>query len=78
MSAPPRLDGTDPAQIAAVLADLRLACDDVDAVVADMLRPAADRELGPALHRAHYADARAKITHILAYLAPHGAAPPAA
>lgn len=50
------------------LADLRVALDDADAVVQDMLRPPRRRELGPVLHATNYHDAHARILTAHAYL----------
>jgi len=50
------------------LLDLRVACDDADAVIVDALRPLRRRELGHVLAARNYADARGKITATLAYL----------
>ncbi len=48
--------------------DLRTAFKDVDALVTHVLRAPRQRELGPALHRENYAEARRKIAKVLAYL----------
>jgi hypothetical protein len=50
------------------LVDLRVAVDDADAVAEDMLRAPRRRELGPALHRKHYTEARRKVTATISYL----------
>jgi hypothetical protein len=50
------------------LVDLRVAFDDGDAITEDMLRAPRKRDLGPALHRANYTEARSKL------LAAHAAA----
>jgi hypothetical protein len=63
------LDFTDPAAVAVWLAGLRASFDDLDGAVEDMLRPAEERELGPVLHRKHYADARRQVFQALAYAA---------
>jgi hypothetical protein len=47
------------------LAQMRSALADVDAVVRDLLRRPADRELGPVYHRQIYADSAAKIAELL-------------
>jgi hypothetical protein len=47
------------------LAHLRSALADVDTVVRDMLRRAAERELGPVHHREMYEEASAKIAALL-------------
>jgi hypothetical protein len=51
-----------------ILLHLRVSCDDADTVVRDMLRPLRKRELGPALHRQSYREARDKIVTALDYL----------
>ena len=58
----------DPAKMRRALVDLRVAVDDADAVTADVLRRPRRRELGPALHRRNYREARDKILGQLAYL----------
>lgn len=55
-------------EIRRTLLDLRVAVDDADAITADMLRIPRRRELGPALHRKQYVEARGKITTAIAYL----------
>ena len=52
----------------ALLADLRVALDDADAVALDMLRAPRRRNLGPAEHRRLYHEARGKLARILAEL----------
>ncbi len=44
-----------------LLVELRVAFDDADAVSEDMLSRPEDRELGPALHRRNYRDAKGKL-----------------
>lgn len=51
-----------------LLADLRVALDDADAVALDMLRAPRRRNLGPREHRRLYREARSKLTRILAAL----------
>jgi hypothetical protein len=72
------LDLTDPAAVAAWLADLRLAFADADAVTRDTLRRPRRRELGPVLARHNYRDAHQRITSLLALADPTSPAPPAA
>jgi hypothetical protein len=66
----PRLDWRDPAAVRAFLTELRATLDDAHAVVGDMLSPPRTRELGPALHRRQYREARAKIGQLLALAMP--------
>jgi hypothetical protein len=49
-----------------LLADIRSAFDDADAVTLDMLRPLRRRNLGPAEHRRLYREARNKLAALLA------------
>ena len=60
---PPKVDRDE---IRSELRVLALAADDIHALVLDMLRPLRRRELGPALHRENYDDARTRITGALA------------
>ena len=55
-------------QMRRALTDLRDAFDDADAVTRDMLRSPRERELGPVLHNANYAEARSKIAAGFAFL----------
>lgn len=75
MSRRAALNWSDPAAVSVWLDGLRLSFNDADAVALDMLRPPRDRELGPALHRDKYRDARAQIVQALDYAAEHEAAP---
>jgi len=59
------LDFTDPAAVARWLAGLRSSFNDLDAAALDMLRAPRDRELGPALHAAHYHAAREQVLQAL-------------
>lgn len=61
------LDWSDPFAVAAWLAGLRVSFNDADAIALDMLRPQRTRDLGPALHREKYSDARAQIIQALDY-----------
>ncbi len=49
-----------------LLADLRSAFDDADAVALDMLRAPRRRNLGPREHRRLYREARGKLLQLLA------------
>jgi hypothetical protein len=60
-----RLDFTDPAAVSQWLAGLLSSFKDLDAAALDMLRSPRDRELGPALHRAHYHAAREQVLRAL-------------
>jgi hypothetical protein len=62
-----RLDFTDPAAVSQWLAGLRSSFADLDAAASDMLRRPRDRELGPALHGAHYHVAREQVLQALAF-----------
>ena len=70
MSRPDRLDHGDADAVRAWIVDLRVAVDDADAVTLDALRPLGKRELGRALHRRNYGEARQKILALLAYAMP--------
>jgi len=50
------------------LLDARVAADDIDALVIDMLRPIGRQELGRVLHRQNYGEARGKLTAAIGYL----------
>jgi hypothetical protein len=65
-----RFDWNDPGDVRRLLADLRVAFDDIDALVADMLRPARARDLGHALHRDGYQEARGKVAALLTWAEP--------
>ena len=67
---PERLNFTDTAAVRAWIVDLRVAIDDADAVTRDALRPLGRRELGRALHRHNYRDARERIVALLAAVEP--------
>ncbi len=54
--------------IRGLLVTLRVAVDDADAVMQDMLRPPGERELGRVLHRQNYEAARKTIVHTLELL----------
>jgi hypothetical protein len=71
------LDFTDPAAVGAWLAGLQASWSDADAVALDMLRPPRARELGPALHREKYNDARGQIAQALDFASGTKAADPA-
>jgi hypothetical protein len=47
-----------------LLAEMRVALDDADAVAEDMLARPRRRELGPALHRRNYREARRKVIEV--------------
>jgi len=47
-----------------LLAEMRAALDDADAVTEDMLARPRRRELGPALHRRNYREARRKVIDV--------------
>jgi hypothetical protein len=62
-----RLNWNDPDEVRRVILDLRVAADDIDGIVVDMLAPTRLRSLGPVLHRRHYADARYTLVQLLAF-----------
>jgi hypothetical protein len=64
------LDWSNLAAVSRWLVNLRVAIDDADSVVEDMLRPPRERELGPALHREQYAEAHQQIRGLLAFAEP--------
>jgi hypothetical protein len=68
--APARLDWSDRDEVRRFVLDLRVACEDIDAVVMDLLRPPSKRELGPALARDNYAEAFGKVGQLLGYAMP--------
>ena len=56
------------AQLREALLHLRVAYDDGDAVVADLLRAPRERELGPAQHRRLYKESREAVLKALTWL----------
>lgn len=64
------LDWNDHEAVRRVMIDLRVAVDDVDALVRDMLAPMRSRELGHVSHRNRYKELRAQIVQMLAYAMP--------
>jgi hypothetical protein len=58
----------DRAHLRRVLVDLRVAFDDLKAVIEDMRRPPRERELGPVLHGQHCDEAYEKIDAAVAHL----------
>ena len=65
-----RLNWNDPDEVRRVILDLRVAADDIDGIVVDMLAPTRLRSLGPVLHRRHYADARSTLVQLLEFALP--------
>src|SRR5262245_23683146 len=65
-----RLDWNDREAVRRWVIDLRVVVDDLDAVIADMLRPPRARELGHAVHREKWREARDAIVSALAYAIP--------
>ena len=55
-------------QLIRALKDLRVAADDANAVVEDMLRAPRNRRLGHVLHRDNYGDARGKFVSSFAFV----------
>ena len=70
-----RLDFADPAEARAWLEGLRTSFEDMDAVVADMLRPPRSRNLGPALHAEHYNAAKQQLLQALDHAGPEEQGP---
>ena len=58
----------DPAMLRQALLDLRVACDDGDAVTTDLLRPLRERELGHVQHVRLYGESRDKVRKTTAWL----------
>jgi hypothetical protein len=63
------MDWSDTIAVSKWLAGLRLSFNDADGVALDMLKPARERELGPALHATNYHAARKQILDALDYAA---------
>lgn len=64
----PPFDPKDPEKLRRILLDLRVACDDIDSVVEDMLAPVRERELGHAKHRELYDEARRTVVELLEHM----------
>jgi hypothetical protein len=62
-----RLNWNDPAAVAQWLGGLWVSLNDADAVTRDMLLPARERQLGPALHAERYDTAWHQIAQSMAY-----------
>jgi hypothetical protein len=74
----PRLDFGDGAEVRAWLVDMRVACDDIDAVLEDALRPERRRRLGVLEWKRLRREAREKLAALFTYAAgemPEGGAP---
>jgi hypothetical protein len=74
----PSLDFTDAAAVRSWLVDLRVACDDIDAVLEDALRPERRRRLGVLEWKRLRREARDKLAALFTYAAgeePEGGAP---
>jgi len=65
-----RLDFTDPTALRAWVVDLRVACDDLDSVLEDALKPERRRRLGHLEWKRLRREARGKIADLLAYALP--------
>jgi hypothetical protein len=63
----PRLDFNDPAAVRAWLVDLRVACDDIDSVLEDALKPERRRRLGVLEWKRLRREARGVIADLFAY-----------
>ena len=63
-------DPFDPEEIRRILVELRVAADDIDAVMIDMLRKKRRRSLGREQHKKLYRDALRKLLQILERLMP--------
>lgn len=70
-----RLDWSDPEAVRRWVIDFRVVVDDLDTVIADMLRPARRRELGHVTHVEKCREARQAIVQALAYALPPCAEP---
>jgi hypothetical protein len=72
----PPFDPNDPEWLTRLLREARVAADDMDGVVADMLRKKRRRSLGRVQHKKLYGDARRALIEILEYLMPPPPPPP--
>jgi hypothetical protein len=77
MSRPP-FDPNDPEAFRHLVIEVRVALDDIDGVVCDMLRKVRRRSLGRAQHKKLYRDARKALMQILEHLMPTPPPPPPA
>jgi len=68
----PSLDFTDPEAVHAWIVDLRVACDDLDSVLADALKPERRRRLGHREWKRLRREARETIASLLQYAAGPG------
>ena len=66
----PPFDPNDPEAFRRLMVDARVAADDIDAVVRDMLAKKRRRSLGRAQHKKLYRDALRKLLHILEHFLP--------
>jgi hypothetical protein len=74
----PRLNFNDPAEVRAWLVDMRVACDDLDGVLEDALKPERRRRLGVLEWKRLRREAREKLADLFTYAAgeePEGGAP---
>ena len=62
------MDRSTREQVIRALKDLRVAADDANAVVEDMLRAPRNRRLGHVLQRDNYGDARGKFVSSFAFV----------
>ncbi len=74
MSAPAKLDWTDPAAVMSWLGALRVAVDDANGVALDMLHTPRRRDLGHREHVRLHREARTKLASLLDFATP--SAPP--
>ena len=71
-------DPHDPEVFRRIMVDARVAADDIDGVVADMLRKKRRRSLGRAQHKKLYREAMKTLLQVLAQFLPPPPPPPAA
>jgi hypothetical protein len=69
-------DPPDPETLRRILLEFRVAVDDIDGVVLDMLTKKRRRSLGRAQHKRLYRDARKTLIQILDHLMPPPPPPP--
>ena len=74
----PPIDPTDPEVLRRLMVDARVALDDIDGVVSDMLAKKRRRSLGRAQHKKLYRDALRALIQILEHFLPPPPPPPSA
>ena len=73
---PPHVDWNDLPAIRRILVEARVASDDIDGVVVDMLQKKRRRFMGRVQHKKGYSDGRSTLIQILEYLTPPPPPPP--